>query len=121
MIFGKCTTCQVINCDYRCNDGVKTCNGYYNKNISSLERIITLNENFHKEVEATPHSPFNEVQALEKWFLGCTKQWLEGYKAEVEQFPTADAGSIDFRDDLLTILDELLASISKKPVAQENP
>lgn len=113
-MFNTCTTCDIKCCDRRVNDGIKGCADYYNKNINTLEGIMMLNENYHKEVKAAPLCPFNQVQALEEWFRDCAKQWLEGFKKEIEQFPTTDELSIYYRNINLELIKKLLASINKK-------
>ena len=113
-MFSTCTTCQVIGCKYRVNDGIKGCVHYYNKNISTLEGTMMLNENYRKEVKAAPTCPFNQVQALEEWFRDCAKQWLTGFKAEIEQLPTVDDLSIECRDVQLELITELIERINRK-------
>jgi hypothetical protein len=111
-MFSNCLTCQVEDCPDR-HKGIG-CEFYYNKNINSLESTMMFNENFDKRCDAVPNCPVREVHALEKWFRDCATQWLNGFKAEIEQFPTADELSIECRGAQLDLITELIEMVNKK-------
>ncbi len=111
-MFNSCSTCQVEDCGNRQN-GIG-CEFYYNKNINSLESVMMFNENFDKRCDAVPTCPVREVHALERWFRDCAAQWLEGFKGEIEQFPTADELGMECRAAQLDLITELIEKVNKK-------
>jgi hypothetical protein len=113
-MFSTCATCDIKCCNERVNDGIKGCGNYYNKNINTLEGTMNLNENFDKLGKVAHRAPYSEVKDIEKWSRDCTKQWLKGFKAEIEQFPTVDDLSIECRDVQLELINTLIERVNKK-------